>query len=87
MFVRQTHFNQYLRAFRAFSFQIAKNHACWKVSLIAHTTTQAGLVVRAALDKGHYETGIVVSDEELARVKIIPAKFHGEWNYVICPKT
>ena len=56
------------------------------VSLIAHTTTQAGLVVRAALDKGTYETGIVVSDEELARVKIIPAKFHGEWNYVICPK-
>ena len=57
------------------------------VSLIAHTTTKAGLVVRAALDKNHYETGIVVSDEELARVKMIPAKFHGEWNYVICPKT
>lgn len=56
------------------------------VSLIAHTTTKAGLVVRAALDKNHYETGIVVSDEELARVKMIPAKFHGEWNYVICSK-
>ena len=56
------------------------------VSLIAHTTTKAGLVVRAALDKNHYETGIVVSDEALARVKMIPAKFHGEWNYVIFPK-
>jgi len=53
------------------------------VNLIAHTTTKAGLVVKAALDTGHYETGIVVSDEELARVKIIPAKFHGEWNYAI----
>ena len=57
------------------------------VNLIAHTTTKAGLVVRAALDKAHYETGIVVSDEELARVKMIPAKFHGEWNYGVHPKT
>ena len=57
------------------------------VNLIAHTTTKAGLVVRAALDKATYETGIVVSDEELASVKMIPAKFHGEWNYGIYPKT
>jgi len=57
------------------------------VNLIAHTTTQAGLIVRAALDTGRYETGIVVSDEELARVKLVPAKFHGEWNYTICPRT
>jgi hypothetical protein len=28
----------------------------------------------------------VVSDEELARVNIIPEKFHGEWNYAIQPK-
>ncbi len=55
------------------------------VNLIAHTTTKAGLLVRAALDKSHYETGIEVSDEELARVRIIPAKFHGEWNYGIRP--
>jgi len=57
------------------------------VNLIAHTTTQAGLVVRAAIDTNHYETGIVVSDEELARVNITPAKFHGEWNYEIRPNT
>ena len=57
-----------------------------RISLIAHTTSQAGLVVKAALDTGHYETGIVVSDEELARVRITPAKFHGEWNYTIRPK-
>lgn len=56
------------------------------VNLIAHTTSQAGLVVKAALDTAHYETGIVVSDEELARVRITPAKFHGEWNYTIRPK-
>ncbi len=56
------------------------------VNLISHTTTKAGLVVRAALDKASYETGIVVTDEELASVKMIPAKFHGEWNYGIYPK-
>ena len=55
------------------------------VNLIAHTKTAAGLVVRAALDKGVYETGLTVTDEELARVRITPAKFHGDWNYVIRP--
>lgn len=55
------------------------------VNLIANTTTASGLVVKAALDTGQYETGIAVTDAELARVKITPAKFHGEWNYVIRP--
>jgi hypothetical protein len=49
--------------------------------------SKAGLMVRAAIDRNHYETGIVVSDEELARVDINPAKFHGEWNYEIRPNT
>ena len=55
------------------------------VNLITNTTTASGLIVKAALDTGHYETGIAVTDEELARVKITPAKFHGEWNYAIRP--
>ena len=57
------------------------------VNLIANTTTKAGLLVRAALDKGDYETGISVSDEEMARVKITKAKFHGDWNYAIHPNS
>ena len=56
------------------------------VNLIAHTTSKAGLIVRAALDTHTYETGIDVSDEELAHVKMTPAKFHGEWNYSIQPR-
>jgi len=56
------------------------------VNLIANTTTKAGLTVRAAIDRSHYETGIVVSDEELERVNIVQAKFHGEWNYAILPQ-
>ena len=53
------------------------------VSLIGSTTTRAGLTVRAALDTERYETGIKVSDEELAAVQLTPHQFHGDWNYTI----
>jgi DDE family transposase len=56
------------------------------VSLIAHTTTQAGLTVKAALDTNAYETGIKVADAELAKLKLKPADFHGDWNYVLTPR-
>jgi len=32
-----------------------------------------------------YDTGIKVSDEELAKVKLTPLEFHGDWNYTIRP--
>lgn len=56
------------------------------MNLIASTTTQTGLTVRAALDPRRYETGIAVSNEELAHLRITPAKFHGDWNYSIKPR-
>lgn len=56
------------------------------VELIGNTTTDAGLIVRAALDEAEYETGIKISDEELERVKLKRSAFHGEWNYVIRPR-
>ncbi|MGA2885841.1 MAG: ISAzo13 family transposase, partial [Halobacteriota archaeon] len=56
------------------------------VNLIANTTTETGLTVRAALDTNKYETGIEVSDEQLPAVKLTTAKFHGEWNYTIRPR-
>jgi hypothetical protein len=55
------------------------------VQLISNTTTDAGLVVRAALDENEYETGIKVSDEQLAKVSLKRSDFHGEWNYTIRP--
>jgi Rhodopirellula transposase DDE domain len=55
------------------------------VNLIASTTTTTGLIVRAALDTHKYETGIKVTDEQMARLKMTPANFHGEWNYSIAP--
>lgn len=56
------------------------------VQLISNTTTDAGLVVRAALDENEYETGIKVSDEQLAQVNLKRSDFHGEWNYTIRPR-
>lgn len=56
------------------------------VSLIAATTTKTGLTVKAALDTNTYDTGIKVSDEELAKVKLTPLEFHGDWNYTIRPQ-
>jgi hypothetical protein len=55
------------------------------VNLIANTTTQQGLTIKAALDTGRYPTGIKITDQELDQVKLKKAKFHGEWNYTIMP--
>jgi Rhodopirellula transposase DDE domain len=55
------------------------------VNLIAATRTTKGLIVKAALDEGKYETGITVTDEQMAKLNLAPAKFHGEWNYTITP--
>jgi len=57
------------------------------VNLIAHTTTRTGLVVKAALDTNHYPTAIKVSDAELAKLRLTPHRFHGDWNYTIKPRS
>lgn len=56
------------------------------VNLIGNTKTRTGLRVQAELDTNSYPTGIEVSDEELAAVKIKRAHFHGDWNYTIMPR-
>jgi hypothetical protein len=55
------------------------------VNLIANTTTQQGLTIKAALDTGRYPIGIKVTDQELEKIKLKQSKFHGEWNYTIMP--
>ena len=55
------------------------------VSLIGSTRTSTGLQIKAALDKKSYPKGIKVSDAELATVELLPAEFHGDWNYTIAP--
>ena len=56
------------------------------VNLIANTTTEQGLKIKAALDENRYEVGIKVTDEERTALSIEPAAFHGEWNYRISPQ-
>ena len=55
------------------------------VNLIGSTTTTTGLKIKAKLNRKKYPTGIKVTDSELAKVRIKPAKFHGEWNYTVVP--
>lgn len=56
------------------------------VNLIGSTKTRAGLRVKADLDTNHYETGIKVTDKELAAVHLKKDKFHGDWNYQVVPE-
>ena len=56
------------------------------VRLIAATTTAKGLSVTCQLDRRKYPLACKVSDEEFAMLNLKPQAFHGEWNYLICPK-
>lgn len=53
------------------------------VNLIGATTTRTGLNVRVKLDTNTYETKRKVGDDQMAQVRLIPHKFHGEWNYTV----
>jgi transposase len=57
------------------------------LQLIANTTTKTGLKIHAELDPGHYPTGTLVSDEQLATLNLKRSDFHGEWNYSLMPKS
>jgi hypothetical protein len=57
------------------------------INLISNTTNRGGLVVRARLDRRNYPIGKKVSAKELRELNIERDKFHGEWNYVIKPRT
>ena len=78
---------------RLFSFITLNWRACplTSLDLIVHliqtTTTEAGLLVNAALDTALYPTGTKVSNEAFSTINIRPARFHGEWNYTISPSS
>lgn len=55
------------------------------VSLIGSTKTEAGLRVRSELDRGTYPMGLVVTDQQMARIRLVPHSFHGDWNYTVRP--
>jgi len=55
------------------------------INLIANTTTQAGLKIRAELDRGIYPVGLKITDAELSGLSLKLANFHGDWNYTLLP--
>ena len=55
------------------------------INLIANTGTYKGLKIKCEADMTTYETGIKVSDEELAGINLVPDSYHSEWNYRIFP--
>jgi hypothetical protein len=55
------------------------------VNLISHAGTRKGLTIQAELDESPYETGKIVTDEEMAKLRITKCDFHGEWNYSFVP--
>lgn len=57
------------------------------VNLIASTTTQMGLKIEVEMDHNLYPKGLRVPDEELEKINMQKADFHGEWNYTIRPST
>lgn len=55
------------------------------VTLIANTRTTTGLKVRCVLDRKRYPKGVVITDEQRAKIRLMPDAFHGDWNYTIRP--
>ena len=55
------------------------------VNLIANTTTQKGLTIKAKADKHQYEKGLKVDDEVLKKINLTNKEFRGDWNYKISP--
>ena len=57
------------------------------VNVIGHTTTNTGLTIQAELDKNAYPTGMKVSSEDMKRLHLSPATFHGtDGNSAIKPR-
>ena len=55
------------------------------VSLIGSTKTHQGLRVRSEIDPRSYAKGVGVTAEQMAKIRLEPHAFHGDWNYTIRP--
>lgn len=55
------------------------------IELIAATTTETGLRIRAQRDTEWYATGIKITDAEMAALPLSGHDWHGDWNYTLAP--
>jgi len=56
------------------------------VHLIGNTKTRTGLKIKAKLTRRKYPKGIKISNSEMAELNLVPADFHGDWNYSLLPR-
>ena len=56
------------------------------VNLIVSTKTAAGLRVRSEIDHAAYPKSVVVTEDQMASLRLEPHPFQGDWNYTIRPK-
>ena len=56
------------------------------VDLIGNTRTNAGLRVKAELDKRKYPTGVAKTDAEMDALSLHRNEFRGDWNYELRPR-
>lgn len=57
------------------------------VDLIGNARTDAGLRVRAKLDKRKYPLGVKISDDVMKKLNLQKDDFHGDWNYSLLPRS
>jgi len=55
------------------------------IELIAATTTNSGLTIRADHDPAEYPKGVKISDAQLDAIPLTRHDWHGDWNYTIHP--
>jgi transposase len=56
------------------------------VNLISNTRTATGLKVRCELDTKRYPNKVKISNAQMAKIRLVPDAFHGDWNYIIRPR-
>ena len=56
------------------------------VNLIASTKNASGLRIKAVLDERDYETGVKISDKEMARLNLTRHRTYPDWNYTLAPR-
>jgi len=56
------------------------------MNYISSTTNKSGLQVTAVRMKKQYQTGIKITDEQMAKIKVTHNKVNPQWNYDIYPR-
>jgi hypothetical protein len=56
------------------------------VSLIGATRSRTGLRVRSEIDARRYPKGVLITEDQLASLRLSAHEFHGEWNYTLRPR-